>query len=116
MLDPDIYFNDKRKLDNVDRFRQKMKLANVLVGISIVVASVSVGIGENTDNAIYYAGSYFLYGMQIAFLLIWAWTLIKLYKEIKHSKRLLPDKRVFILHGILLGFVMALSILYTVAY
>jgi hypothetical protein len=35
-------------------------------------------------------------------LFAWAWTLIRLYKDIKHSEKLLPNKRIFILHGSLL--------------
>jgi hypothetical protein len=33
----------------------------------------------------------------------WAWTLIRLYRDIDHSEKLLPNKRIFILHGSLLG-------------
>ncbi len=37
----------------------------------------------------------------------WAWTLIRLYKDIKHSNKLLPSKGIFILHGSLLtGFLL----------
>jgi len=32
----------------------------------------------------------------------WAWTLVRLYKDIKHSNKLLPSKGMFILHGIFL--------------
>ena len=36
-------------------------------------------------------------------MLAWAWTLIRLYKDIEHSEKLLPNKRIFILHGSLIG-------------
>ena len=39
---------------------------------------------------------------QVGCLFAWAWTLIRLYKDIKHSEKLLPNKRIFILHGSLL--------------
>ncbi len=36
-------------------------------------------------------------------MLAWAWTLIRLYKEIENSEKLLPNKGVFTLHGSLLA-------------
>ena len=35
-------------------------------------------------------------------LVAWAWSLFRLYRDIKHSEKLLPDKKIFILHGSLL--------------
>ena len=35
-------------------------------------------------------------------MLAWACTLIRLYKDIEHSEKLLPNKRIFIQHGSLL--------------
>ena len=44
---------------------------------------------------------------QVSFLtglgLLWGWSLIKLYKDIKDSRKLLPRVGVFKLHGYLLG-------------
>jgi branched-subunit amino acid ABC-type transport system permease component len=39
---------------------------------------------------------------QTACMLAWSWTLVRLYKDIEHSEKLLPNKRIFILHGSLL--------------
>jgi hypothetical protein len=35
-------------------------------------------------------------------MLVWAWTLTRLYKDIKHSEKLLPNKRIFVMHGSIL--------------
>jgi hypothetical protein len=37
-------------------------------------------------------------------MLGWAWTLVRLYKDIDHSTKLLPNKRIFIIHGCFLAF------------
>jgi len=37
-------------------------------------------------------------------MITWGWTLHKLYRNTVHSEKLLPDKRLFILHGSLLAF------------
>lgn len=36
-------------------------------------------------------------------MLVWGGTLLKLYRDIDHSRKLLPNKRVFILHGSILS-------------
>ncbi len=48
---------------------------------------------------------------QFGCLTAWAWTLIRLYKDIKHSEKLLPNKRIFIQHGYLLTGYMLLGAL-----
>ena len=35
-------------------------------------------------------------------LVAWAWSLFRLYRDIKYSEKLLPDKKIFILHASLL--------------
>lgn len=37
------------------------------------------------------------------FMVTWAWTLILLYRNVKHQEKVLPNKKVFILHGIVLS-------------
>ena len=39
---------------------------------------------------------------QLACMLAWGYTLIRLYRDIEHSEKLLPNKRIFILQGSLL--------------
>jgi len=39
---------------------------------------------------------------QFTYLLIWAWALYVLYRDIKQARMLLPNKRIFFLHGSLL--------------
>ena len=36
-------------------------------------------------------------------MLAWAWTLVRLYKDVRQSKKLLPNKGIFKLHGWLLA-------------
>ena len=40
--------------------------------------------------------------IELAFLLLWAYALIKLYSDVKESEKLLPNKKLFVLHGSLL--------------
>jgi hypothetical protein len=44
-------------------------------------------------------------------MIAWTWTLVRLYKDIKHAEKLLPNKRLFKIHGILLAIYMVLSVL-----
>ena len=53
---------------------------------------------------------------QVGCLFAWAWTLIRLYKEIEHSEKLLPNKHIFILHGSLLILYLLIFTLIQVVY
>ena len=54
--------------------------------------------------------------MVTIFTLTWGWSLYKLYRDTTDSDELLPDKRIFILHGSLLTLVLVLNALYIYAY
>jgi len=56
---------------------------------------------SNNSNSFFQAGCLFA----------WAWTLIRLYKDFKGTEKLLPKKRVFILHGVLLTLFLLLDAL-----
>ena len=47
-------------------------------------------------------------------LAAWAWTLFRLYRDVKHSRKLLPDKNIFILHGSLLTAFLVIYLVQTV--
>jgi len=53
--------------------------------------------------------------LQIVFMLTWGNSLLELYKQIKQSDRILPNKRVFILHGLLLILYLTLDVLIMIA-
>ena len=47
-------------------------------------------------------------------LAAWAWALFRLYRDVKHSRKLLPDKNIFILHGSLLTAFLVIYLVQTV--
>lgn len=80
-----------------------MMAANVAVLALVLVLTAAGFFAEPTPgNKWIIAIDYTQLGLFWAFMIAWAWTLVKLYRDIKHSKKLLPNKRVFKLHGFLL--------------
>ena len=79
-----------------------MVVANVLCPLLILAFSVCAYFGYDTANLFYYIGNYGWLAMIAIFTLTWGWTLFKLYRDVVHSKKLLPNKKIFILHGSLL--------------
>ena len=50
-------------------------------------------------------------------MLTWGWTLIRLYRDIEHSEKLLPNKHIFILHGSLLtGYLLLFALTQLITY
>ena len=80
-----------------------MKVANVVFPLLVLALGVCIYFGLKYDNAwCYNIGSYGWLALLTLFTLTWGWTLYKLYRDTVHSKKLLPDKRLFILHWSLL--------------
>lgn len=90
-----------------------MKAANVLVLLLITALTVMYFLytdesGRNTHQLMLNITNDSVLTLLFCFLLAWGLTLIKLYRNVKSSDKLLPKKKVFIFHGILLTTFIAL--------
>ena len=102
ILDRGVLQNDPDKIAAVHRFKRNMVVANILCPLLILAFSVCIYFGFYKDNPFYFIGYYGWLAMIAIFTLTWGWTLFKLYRDTVHSKKLLPNKKIFILHGSLL--------------
>jgi hypothetical protein len=104
LLDKNIYLENQSTLADFDR-----KKRNLLVFFFINVV-LCVGLGLLTLIAytraslglLSFISDWLFIIFQFAYFLIWAWALYALYRDIKHANMLLPNKRIFVLHGSLL--------------
>jgi len=103
ILDRDVLFNDPVKLAAVRRFKRIMKCANVAMTLLILAIAVCFYVANKTGNLLlnYIANICWLV-LPSFFTIMWAWPLYKLYRDTRNSKKLLPNKKIFILHGSLL--------------
>lgn len=111
MLSQETYENNPESTAKVDSFRKTMFIANVCVFAFIAMLTICwLIMGDNLQGTFYFILSYayqaFMWGMLIA----WVASLIKLYRDVKHSEKLLPDKKNFIWHGSLLALYLTLSL------
>ena len=112
IINKDVLFNNPEKLAAVYRFKTCMKVANILVPLLFIALSVCYFIGVTSQNVILYdIGNYGWLAMVTNFTLTWGWSLYKLYRDTTDSDELLPDKRIFILHGSLLTLFLVLQAL-----
>ena len=116
ILDRGVLKNEPAKIDAVRRFKRNMLVANILCPLLILAFSVCIYFGYWTGNKFYYIGNYGWLSMIAIFTLTWGWTLFKLYRDTVHSKKLLPNKKIFILHGSLLVLFVLLEVLENYAY
>ena len=104
LLEKDTYIKSAAKLIKAERFRCCLTIANAIILLLILVISASIFFGIRRYSIKLLAiGTYSTLVLQVGCLLAWSWTLIRLYRDIKHSEKLLPNKHIFILHGTLLG-------------
>jgi len=97
---------------SVRKFRCWLTLSNILVTIIILVISACEYFGDTYQFLRLLAVSdYSSVTFQFLCMIAWTWTLVRLYKDIKHAEKLLPNKRLFKIHGILLAIYMVLSVL-----
>ena len=110
ILDLRVHLNDPEKRAEVSQFKLRIKIANVLFPLLVLACSVCIYFGYKLENAWFYnIGSYGWLSLVTSFTLTWGWMLYKLYRDTVHSKKLLPNKRIFILHGSLLAFFLLMS-------
>ena len=104
LLDPEVYLNDRSKIQKVDRFNLIMKIANGTVLILTIVLNVLFYIAALHGYVfMYFFSAYSQTVLLWVFLLAWGITLWKLYRSVNHSAKLLPNKKVFISHAAILG-------------
>ncbi len=103
LLNKDTYLKSADEIVFVRNFRCYLKIANISASILIISFSVaqtlvifydSFQLQSITNNAILV--------FELICSVAWAWTLIRLYKDIAHSEQLLPNKHIFFIHGSLL--------------
>ena len=95
LINKNTYIKTATELVPVDRFRCCLTTTNVLILILILLIAITAyfRILLNSSTLISILNnSTFVF--QVGCLLAWAWTLIRLYKDIKHSEKLLPNKRI----------------------
>jgi hypothetical protein len=51
-----------------------------------------------------------------AFLIIWGWALLRLNRQVKNSRGLLPNKTIFLIHGLTISVGLVFSLLMETAY
>jgi len=104
LLKKETYMNAAAHLDEVTESRRKLTIANVCAGILIMAMSTCFYVGNRREDGylLQMIAAYSELVFQMGCMVAWACTLVRLYKDINHSEKLLPKKRIFILHGSLL--------------
>jgi hypothetical protein len=104
LLNKDTYLKSADETVYVKKFRCYLTTANIFASILIIAISATMFIGTYSDGQSLYVGIANLATLLFELIcsVAWVWTLIRLYKDIAHSEKLLPNKRVFFLHGSLL--------------
>ncbi len=103
LLKKDTYLKSASELESVNLFRCCFTFANITISIMIILISITLYLAVVLNSKVLIAvtdNSTLVF--QFVFMLAWALTLINLYRDIKHSDKLLPNKRMFLLHGCLL--------------
>ena len=103
LLNKDTYVKSAYEMVSVRNFRCYVTTANIFASILIIAISATMCLAlffqyPKLFSIAYSVAIFFRFLCSVA----WAWTLIRLYKDIKHSEKLLPNKRVFFIHGSLL--------------
>jgi hypothetical protein len=87
----------------VRNFRCYLTIANISASILIIAISAINCIGAFFNyERIEFLGDIATLVFQFLCSTTWAWTLIRLYRDVSHSEKLLPNKRIFLIHGALL--------------
>ena len=103
LLNKDTYLKSADEMVFVPKFRCYLTTANISASILIIAIGASFSIAYFYENVkLYLIANYATLVFQSLCAVAWAWTLIKLYREIAHSEKLLPNKRIFLIHGSLL--------------
>ena len=103
LLHKDTYANIGAHLAYINRFRWLLNVAHVIAAILIFAFSAINYIGDWSRNKMLVSiGLDCSLVFQTACSLTWGCTLINLYRDVKQAKKLMPNQRIFLLHGCLL--------------
>lgn len=117
MVNLDVYINNPEMMAEIDSFNRSMLVANIVAAIFIAANVACFAIEGALDiGKLFVIQDYTFQIMLWTMLAAWACALIKLYREVKHSEKLLPDKKLFILHGSLLTVYLILYLIQTIVF
>ncbi len=103
LLNKDTYIKSADVMVFVRNFRCYLVTANVSASILIIAISAFYSIAVFYDRANFeWIANVASNVFELLCSFAWAWTLIRLYKDISYSEKLLPNKRIFLIHGSLL--------------
>lgn len=86
------------------KHKRRMLIANVVVIFLIAAITVYIFLsGDNRSNKLFSVVLYTTEALLIFMLIAWACALYRLYRDVKHSRKLLPNKKIFRLHAGLLS-------------
>jgi len=104
LLDKNIYLENQTTLTEFDRKKRNLQvfyIINVVLCVGLGLLTLIAYTRETLGTLSFIADWLFIL-YQFTYLLIWAWALYVLYRDIKQARMLLPNKRIFFLHGSLL--------------
>ena len=95
-----------------------MKVANCSAVVLILTLAIFVYIGSSQDmNTFYFIGQYGSLLELLVYTAVWGWTLHKLQKDTKESKKLMPNQKLFALHRtLLIGYIIFRAVNYGVVW
>ena len=102
------YFDARQTEVIVRRFKNCMRAVNLIVAVVIVSLSILyvfayIRVYHGKKGLIlFYLAFYLTISFQTICTIAWGVTLCALYRHVKASDKLLPNKKYFILHGVLL--------------
>ena len=89
-----------------------MRIADGLILALAIAFALLIYFGAANENKVcFFVGEYSFILVEFIFAVTWGSTLHKLYKNTEDSKRLLPKKKIFKLHGVLLAITTAFSVI-----
>ena len=99
----------------VNSFQKTLLVITIIVGLLIAANTLCWYLDYYmTGYKLYFIANYSYQALLWGMLIAWAWSLFRLYRDIKHSEKLLPDKQIFILHGGLLTGYLIIYLVYTI--
>ena len=93
MVNAKVYLDQPEKMAQVDSQRKGMLIANIVMILLIAANTVMFFLaGGNYQGTLFIFADYSFQVLLWGMLIAWAWSLFRVYKDIKHSEKLLPYK------------------------
>ena len=100
LVDTQVYFDNKAKLDHAASIRLKLFLASALVSIVVIAIELSRESGPKIMQTI---GTWAIPALRAIFILTWVWKLVSLHRILEQVEKLSPKNKQFKLQGTLLA-------------